>query len=450
LLSAGGAEIVLNNTTASNGLTVRNNVTSPIVGGGLLEVQTSIGTNLFSVNNNISELVANGGAEDSANFSTNWTSFGTATITRNTTTGQYATGAAGAQFASTTANSGIRNNLASNPATSTVYMISFTARLETGSPAFTDMTIQYTPNGGTTTINCLTGQTVVDTTWTRFTCEVNTGATSVTNPDILIFQVADPGAPTRTVYIDNLSMTLADDAGGIPNNVQIGGGIYGGAPTLFTLDRSSAPPVANGNQTYLGSMYYDTTTGRIQCYESDGWGACGSAPDNIITLTPEYSGAVLNGTGVGTMTADFCANQSGVLTVNTTFCASGVSRNYYRWTSPQASQQSYSIYVSYKLPSTFKTFTDANTIRLTALSDETDTGVVDYQVFRSTGSAVSSCGSQTTVTTTDDTWQTVSFAGDETACGFVGGNYIIFKINVRAEDGGSVYVENLDFTFLNT
>jgi hypothetical protein len=447
LSSAGSAEIVLNNTTT--GLTIRNNTTTPIV-GGLLEVQTSIGTNLFSVNNNISELVANGGAEDSTNFATNWTSFGTATITRNTTTNQYATGVAGAQFVSTTANSGIRNNLASNPATSTVYMVSFAARLETGSPAFTDMTVQYTPNGGTNTVNCLTGQTVVSTEWRRFTCEVNTGGTAVTNPDILIFQVADPGASNRTVYIDNLSMTLADDAGGIPNNVQIGGGIYGGAPTLFTLDRSSAPPVANGNTTYLGSMYYDTTSGRIQCYESDGWGACGSAPDNIITLAPEYTGAVLNGTGVGTMTADFCANQTSVLQVNTSFCASGISRNYYKWTSPQASQQTYSIYVSYKLPSTFKSFNDANTIKLTALSDDTTNAVVDYQVFRSTGSAITSCGSQTTVTTTDDTWQQVSFSGDETACGFVGGDYIIFKVNVRAEDNANVYVENLDFVYLNT
>jgi hypothetical protein len=254
-------------------------------------------------------------------------------------------------------------------------------------------------------------------------------------------------------------MTLADDAGGIPNNVQVGGGIYGGAPTLFTLDRSSGPPVANGNTTYYGSMYYDTVTGRIQCYESDGWGACGSAPDNIITLTPEYTGAVLGDAGnvagagatpagVGTMTAEFCANQTGVLVVGT-LCGSGISRNFYKWTSPQATTQTYSIYVSYKLPSTFKSFADANTMKLTAYTDSLTNGTVDYQVFRSTGSAVSSCGSSTTVTTSGSTWQQVSFGGDETACGFAGGEYIIFKINVNARSGANVYVENLDFTYSN-
>jgi hypothetical protein len=446
LSSAGGAEIVLNNTANSNGFTIRNNLASPIIGGGLLEVQSSIGTNLFSVNNNISELVANGGAENSTTFSTDWTTLGTSTITRNTTSGQYATGTASVNVAAgTTAGNGVRNNLASSPATNTTYMISFTAQLGSGS-AFSDLRVDYTPTGATTGTQCINAQTIVTGSWTRITCEVTTPATAVTAADVLIYQVAAAGV-ARVIYIDNLSMTLADNSGGIPNNVQIGGGINGGAPTLFTLDRSSAPPVANGNTTYYGSMYYDTTTGRIQCYEADGWGACGSPPDNIITLTPEYTGAVLNGTGVGTMTSDFCAN-SAALTVGT-LCASGISRNFYKWTSPQATTQTYSIYVSYKLPSTFKSFFDANTMKLTAYTDNLTNGTVDYQVFRSTGAAITSCGSSTAVTTAGSTWQQVSFSGDETACGFGGGEYIIFKINVNAKSGANVYVENLDFTFNN-
>ncbi len=453
LSSAGGAEIILNNTATSNGLTVRNNDTSPIIGGGLLEVQTSIGTNLFSVNNNISELVANGGGEDNSAFTTDWTALGTSSVTRTTTTNQYATGAAGVSVAAgTTAGNGIRNNLVSNPATGTMYMISFTARLASGSPAFTDLRVDYTPTGGTTGTQCIASQTLVSTGWTRITCEIDTPGTTVTNPDILIYQVAGPGS-ARTFYIDNLSMTLADDDGGIPNNVQIGGGIYGGAPTLFTLDRSSAPPVANNNETYLGSMYYDTGSGRIQCYEADGWGACGSAPNNIVVLTPEYAGAVLNGTGIGTLSADFCAN-SAALSVGS-LCSSGVSRNFYEWTSPQSSMQTYSIYVSYKLPNTFKAFDSANTITLTWLTTSasgTD-GYVSYQVFRSTGSAITSCDGSTESTQSSpsaNTWYTTPFNGDETACGFVGGDNIIFKINVKARSNENVYVENLNFTYGNS
>jgi hypothetical protein len=281
------------------------------------------------------------------------------------------------------------------------------------------------------------------------TCVITTDGTSVTNPDLLIRKTDASTAPT--IYIDNLSF-VRNDSTTSPSNVQIGGGINGGQVTLFTLDRSSTPPVANGNTTYLGSMYYDTTTGRIQCYEADGWGACGSAPDNIIVLTPEYTGAVLNGTGVGTMSADFCAN-SAALSVGS-LCASGVSRNFYKWTSPQATMQTYNIYVSYKLPSTFKAFNSSNTMTLTWLTDSANgtDGYVSYQVYRSTGSAITSCDGSTESTQSSpsaNTWYTTLYNGDETACGFSGGDNIIFKINVKAKNNANVYVENLNFTYTN-
>jgi hypothetical protein len=446
--SAGGAELILNASGgAADGLTIRNNPTTPI-NGGIFEVQTSIGTNLFSVNNLGTELAANGGAETSGTFSTNWTAAPAGgTITRTTTSGQYVTGQAGVQIVTTaTANHGVRNNLSANPVVSTTYTVSFTARLSAGT--FSTLQVQYSRDGGTDLEACTnySTQTLSTSVWTKVTCTITTDGTAATNPDLIIRQT---DTTARTFWIDNLSF-VRNDSTTQPSNVQIGGGINGGQVTLFTLDRSSGPPVTDGDTTYYGSMYYDTVTGRIQCYESDGWGACGSAPDNIITLTPEYPNAVLNGTGVGTMTADFCANQSGVLVVGT-LCASGISRNFYRWTSPQATSQTYSIYVSFKLPNTFKAFQSANTMRLTALTTDTTDASVTYEVFRSTGSAITSCngGAATTVTTANNTWQTVNYAGDETACGFVGGNQIIYKINVIARNNDSVYVENLDFTFLN-
>jgi hypothetical protein len=202
-------------------------------------------------------------------------------------------------------------------------------------------------------------------------------------------------------------------------------------------------------------MYYDTTTNRIQCYEADGWGACGSAPDNIITLTPEYTGAVLNGTGIGVMTADFCANQSGILQVNhLTLCTTtGEARNYYHWTSPQASAQTYSIYVNYKLPSTFKGFLDDNTIKLTALKDHATNAGATLDVYRKNvvAGTITQCGSNTTITTGTNAWNQTSLGGSgETGCGFVAGDYVIFKITVTSQSNGNVYIENLDFTFSNT
>jgi hypothetical protein len=280
----------------------------------------------------------------------------------------------------------------------------------------------------------------------------------VSNPDLIIRKT---DASTPIIYIDNLSFQR-NDTTTQPSNVQIGGGNDGGPITLFTLDRASAPPVAAGDETYYGSMYYDTITGSIQCYEADGWGACGSPPDNIISLTPEYTGAVLGApgnvlgggnvaAGIGVLTADFCANQSGILVTPATgnICASTEARNFYRWTSPQATQQVYSIYVNYKLPSTFKSFADANTIKLTALSDSLTNGIATLQVFRKTSSGVTSCGAATTINSSINTWQTTSFGGDETACGFVGGDNIVFKIDVKSLNNGNIYVENLDFIFIN-
>jgi len=240
------------------------------------------------------------------------------------------------------------------------------------------------------------------------------------------------------------------------NNVQIGGANKGGPVTLFTLDRSAGAPIAANNDAYLGSMYYDTTTGRIQCYEADGWGACGAAPDNIVNLNPEYAGAVLNGTGVGTMTADFCSNEVGVLVAPTTgnICATHEARNFYKWTSPQATSQTYSIFVTYQLPATFNGFSNDDTVQLTARVDSTSNAEVTYEMFKSTGSAVTQCGTGETDViagggNTADVWHTYGVNGNEaTGCSFnssSAGNFVIFKINMKAQSGANAYVSTLNF-----
>src|SRR6185436_17062330 len=111
--------------------------------------------------------------------------------------------------------------------------------------------------------------------------------------------------------------------------------------TLLTLDSYAAAPAtgtgANINTSLLGSLYYDTTIGKIQCYEAKGCGSCGNSPNNSANLIAEYPGAVLNGTGIGTMTANLCAN-SGTLSggsaiqPDASLCGSGELFNYYRWT----------------------------------------------------------------------------------------------------------------------
>jgi hypothetical protein len=236
-------------------------------------------------------------------------------------------------------------------------------------------------------------------------------------------------------------------------NVQIGGGINGGPTTLLTLDKGASAPIAGDNEALLGSMYYDTTLGKLQCYEADGWGACGSSPDNIVTISPEYTNAVLHGTGVGTMTSDLCSD---ALDINdgtsgqSSICGTNETYNFYKWTSPQPTAQNYGIYVTYQLPTTFKSFASGQT-SIMGRTDSTNSSVT-YQIYRNSTSGLTPCGSAVAISSgVQTTWKVgqATGASDPTTCGFTPGDSIVFKINVTASSNANAYVRNLNFTFSN-
>lgn len=394
-------------------------------------------------------LAADGGVDDGANFSTNWPAVG-ATVTRDTNIGNDTSNSA--KVVTTGANQGVRHRLAIAPqASSDGVLYRVTAYVATPNAGFTTFKAQYSPNNGTTRIDCLdyNTQTIAQSTvnFTKVTCYITTTATTASAPYLYFTQTDSTG---RTFYVDTVSMTLASSS---TPNVQIGGGINGGPTTLFTLDRGASAPIASDNEALLGSMYYDTTIGKLQCYEADGWGACGSSPDSIVTLSPEYTNAVMHGTGVGTMISDICSD---TLDINDgssgqpTICSSGETYNFYKWTSPQATPQAYGIYVTYQLPNTFKSFESGQT-SLKARTDSSDASVV-YTIYRSDSSGLTACGSAVTVSTgAVSAWQSgqASGAADPSTCGFDPGDSIVFKITVTASDNANAYVSNLGFTFSN-
>jgi hypothetical protein len=237
-------------------------------------------------------------------------------------------------------------------------------------------------------------------------------------------------------------------------NVQIGSGENGGPTTLLTLDKAASAPIAINNDALLGSMYYDTTLGKLQCYEADGWGACGSSPDTIVTIAPEFTNAVLHGTGVGTMVSDLCSD---TLNINDgssgqpSICGTNETYNFYRWTSPQPSAQVYSMYVTYQLPASFKTFQSGTT----SIKGRTDSAnsTVEYQVYRNdAASGLIACGPVVSVSTgAVGAWQPGAASGtaDPSTCGFSPGNSIVFRINVTSSTNANAYVGNLNFIFSN-
>ncbi len=392
-----------------------------------------------------------GGVDNSASFNTNWPALGSATTTWDNSTGNDTSDSAKVVTGAST-NQGIKNVLAINPLATnpgTLYRISVYAKLLSGT--FTDFSIGYSPDdGGVAGANfraCADYniQALSTSTWSQITCYITTTTATVSAPRVYFYQ---PTATARTFWVDTFSMTLASNA--VPN-VQVGGGVYGGPTTLFTLDRAASAPIASNNDALLGSMYYDTTLGKLQCYEADGWGACGSSPDNIITISPEYTNAVLHGSGVGTMTSDICSGASGGLNINTTICGTNETYNFYKWTSPQANAQTYSIYVTYQLPSTFKSFSSGTT-SVMGRTDSTNS-TVQYSVYRNnTSSGLTQCGSAISVSTGSvSSWQigVASGAADPSTCGFAASDSIIFKIDVIASSNANAYVGNLGFTFSN-
>jgi len=397
-----------------------------------------------------------GSVDNSGAFSTNWPAIASATVTRDTSVGNDASSSA--KVVATTAGQGVKNKLSVNPIPDKLYRI--TAYVY-ATAAFSTFRVQYTYNDSATTTcddyNSTTASTD-SSSFKKITCYIKTPANTVTNPYVYFTQT---DSSAHTWHVDTFSMTLAENS---TPNVQIGGGLNGGPTTLFTLDKGASAPIAGDNDALLGSMYYDTSLGKLQCYEADGWGACGSSPDNIITLSPEYTNAVMHGpsggaTGVGTMTSDLCSD---FLNINdasngTPICGTNETFNFYRWTSPQpsGSPQTYGIYVTYQLPGTFKEFASGSTSLMGRTHNGSSGGsaTVSYKVFKNNPtSGLVQCGAATTVSTgTVSSWQTGRATGtaDPSTCGFAPGDSIVFEIDVTASANANAYVGNLGFTFSN-
>jgi len=251
------------------------------------------------------------------------------------------------------------------------------------------------------------------------------------------------------------SSTSLDIASSTTNgtpNVQVGDGTATGAPTLLTLDKATAAPTVT-DSALLGSMYYDTTKGEVQCYEAEGWGGCSSSPDTFVSLSPEYSGAVMNGTEDGIMTTDFCSD---MLNVNDSGnhgsfaqCSTDETYNYYQWTGTDNSGEATtgSIYVTYTLPDNFKSLIAGST-SLMARTNGIGSSV-DYHVYRKTATGLESCSDSINASVDYTTWTQTGAAGsdDPSECAFEAGESLVFRIDLTATDTGHALISNLNFAY---
>ncbi len=260
------------------------------------------------------------------------------------------------------------------------------------------------------------------------------------------------GTQLHTSSIDTSSNVTLSIGTTNATNVQIGNGTADSSTTLLTLDKAaSAPDVSGNSNAMLGSMYYDTTLGKVQCYEAAGWGDCGTSPDIFVTLSPEYANAVMNGADIGTITSDFCSDSLNIndgSSSQPTICGTNETYNFYKWNSSESTDQTRSIYVTYQLPSNFKKFVAGST-SLMGRTDSTNSGV-KYKIYQDHGSGLVACGSDISVSSGSQTsWQKASASGgnDPSGCNFQAGDSVLFRIDLTAKSDANAYVSNLNFAF---
>jgi len=234
------------------------------------------------------------------------------------------------------------------------------------------------------------------------------------------------------------------------DGIKIGDSTATGDPTLLTLDKGAAAPGATGDAV-LGSMYYDTTLGKVQCYEADGWGSCSSSPDNFVTLSPEYSNAVTSENENGTFASGFCSDALDLNDGNASpeVCGLNETYNYYSWTSA-GDQEMKDIFVTYQLPGNFTGFVEGSTSLLAKVNDEM--AGARYQVYKNTSSGLVACGSSVPYNTLG-TWDklTATSSSDPANCGFTANDSLVFKISLESSLSLSgdayAYVSTLSFAF---
>ena len=446
--AVGSTELVVSNSANANGLTVKNNSTAP-VSGSILDVKSSSDSSLFSVRTNTtrSEFASDGNVNTAGTFATNWQAVGSASVSRITTDGKESSDSAQV-VAGTNALNGIRNKLTTNLGVNNAYRISVYAKLTSGS-SFSDFKVMYSPNDGASFVDCTNynTQAITSTGWGLVTCDVASGSTPASASYVYFVQTGS-AAQSRTFLLDSFSMTRVK---GGSNFVEIGNK-NSNDETLLVLDRLGTAPEDN-DVALEGSMYYNTALGKVQCYESTGWGECGTKPDTFVTLSPQYSNAVMNGADVGTISSDLCSD---LLNINdgssgqASVCGTNETQNFYKWTSTVVTPQTRGIYITYQLPSTFKQFVSGST-KLMAKTDSTN-ATVNYQVYRDYSGGLTACGSATTASTgAKTTWQTVAASGsaDPANCSFSAGDSILIRINLTAQNTTNAYVSDLSFAFSN-
>lgn len=422
----------------------------------------------------LNEYASNGGAETPGDTASTfppdtWSTIGSATVSRNTNPAYVQSGQASVQldFPTYYTDAGAANQLIAPLKPNTSYDVTFQAGIGSGPNA--TLRVHYLRSASTQLSNgtvCTNSASVPSTAGTTtISCSFTTPASAIAADNYLAIY-EQVGLQTRTLYIDNLSVKQTGTHGldiqttDTPIDTRFSPTADKPANDLFTLNAQDAAPGADmPHEDLLGSMYYDEELGKIQCYESEGWGSCNTAPDAFVSLSPAYPGVVVDesNTNSATFSTGFCSGSLGINSDgDTPVCREAETHNYYQLHNTAATSQSSlsTLYVTHTLPDNFKEFVpDATSVTAKTLGDGSE---VRYQIYKNTNGELTPCGEIVTASSgSSQTWRQAATANssDPSSCGFTAGDSVLFKIELAlspkpsAESTAAAYVSDINFIY---
>jgi hypothetical protein len=217
------------------------------------------------------------------------------------------------------------------------------------------------------------------------------------------------------------------------------GGITFGTTTPVSVYRSAAGVLTIGDGT--NGVSIDTTSGGGQVSY-----AGNSQPKKVITLSPEYSGAVLTQFyGGGTDST----NNTGTLTSDAETSSTNSLRTYYQWTSTTVSPlQSYAVAVRVTLPQDFSgwdtTATNALTVDYTTSNATNTNNAVDAYVYLQSNSTTAVTSSTTNASTS---WTTINFSNSNLTGGSAvwntAGQQAVIYLRMRSLNSNTVKIGDI-------
>jgi hypothetical protein len=153
-----------------------------------------------------------------------------------------------------------------------------------------------------------------------------------------------------------------------------------------------------------------------------------------ITLTPEFAGAVLSGSGSGSMTAGYDGT---------------AKKNYYRWTSTQTSDQTYEVVIQVPLPSDWSAWVSSNPIAADAWTSSTSNTAMKAIVLDTGGTADSGLGgaSGMTISPGNNTWATTT---SSTPAGtYAADGIMTIRVTMTAKNSANLQLGNITLAYLS-